>query len=157
MWQKLETKLAILFVCTWLQTKFQLDFEHFKLAAAAHSCNTRSARSFLLLVPVYSSVRYGGKSSIYSATLAWNHLQNKLKEYDFLSLSPKSLKTLLLKFYISTYDNYWYKVGGGLLKSLCPLSPPDSKTLKIYGYGNIEIIIFHRISIFLYLLKVIFS
>ena len=39
-----------------------------------------------------------GKSNIYSTTLPWNYLQNKLTEYNFLLLTPRSLKTLLVNF-----------------------------------------------------------
>ena len=84
---------------------FSIFTENFKLASATHSYNTRSARNGLLFVPSYNSVRFDRKSIIQSVTLTWNHLQDKLTEYDFLSLSPKSLKISLLKFYISAYDN----------------------------------------------------
>ena len=39
-----------------------------------------------------------GKSNIYSTTLTWNYLQNKLAEYNFLCLTPRSLKALLVNF-----------------------------------------------------------
>ena len=76
---------------------FSIFTENFKLASAAHSYNTRSTKNGLLLVPSYNSVRFGRQSIIHSTTLTWNHLQDKLTEYGFLNLSPKSLKILLLK------------------------------------------------------------
>ena len=63
-----------------------------------HLYNTRSARNGLLFVPSYNTVRFGRKSIIHSTTLTWNYLQDKLTEYDFLYLTPKSLKILLEKF-----------------------------------------------------------
>ena len=75
----------------------------FKLALVTHYCTTRSARNSLLFVPSYNSVRFVRKSIIHSVTLTWNHLQDKLTEYDFFFLSPKNL--ILLKFFISGYDN----------------------------------------------------
>ena len=76
-----------------------------KLALAAHSYNNRSAINSHLFAPSNNSVIFGRKSIIHSMTFTWNHLQNKLTEYDILSLSPKSLRILLLKFFILAYDN----------------------------------------------------
>ena len=64
-----------------------------------------SATNGLLFLPSYNSLRFGKKSIIHIMTLTWNHLQDKLTEYDFLPLSPKTLKILLPKFFISAYDN----------------------------------------------------
>ena len=83
--------------------------ENFKLVWTTHSYNTRSARNGLLFVPSYNTVRFGRKSIIHSTTLTWNYLQDKLTEYNFLRLTPKSLKILLVKFFISEY-NSWVRV-----------------------------------------------
>ena len=45
-----------------------------------------------------NTVRFGRKSIIHSTTLTWNYLQDKLTEYNFLCLTPKSLKILLVIF-----------------------------------------------------------
>ena len=79
--------------------------ENFNLASTTYSYNIDQQE--MVSIPSYNSVRFGRKSIIHSVTLTWNHLQDKLTEYDFLHLSPKSLKILLLKFSISAYDNYW--------------------------------------------------
>ena len=90
-----------------IMASFSIFGGTFKLASAAHSYNTRSVRNSPLFVPSYNSVRFGRKSIIHLTTRSWNHLQGKLTEYDILSLSPKSLRILLLKFFIYAYDNYW--------------------------------------------------
>ena len=79
--------------------------ENFKLVSTMHSYNTRSDRTGLLFVPSYNTVRFGRKSIIHSTTLTWNYLQDKLTEYNFLRLTPKSLKILLVKFFISEYNS----------------------------------------------------
>ena len=84
---------------------FSLFNENFKLVSTTHSYNTRSARNGLLFVPSYNSARFGIKSIIHSATLQWNYLQEKLTEYNFLSLTPRSLKILVVKFFISEYNS----------------------------------------------------
>ena len=84
---------------------FSIFTKHFKLTSATHSCNTRSMRNGLIFIPSYNSVRFRRKSNIHSTTLTWNHLQDKLNEYDFFCLSPKSLKVLLLKYFIFTYNS----------------------------------------------------
>ena len=71
---------------------------NFKLISTTHSCNTKNG---LLFVPSYNTVRFGRKSIIHSTTLTWNYLQYKLTEYNFLCLTPRSLKILLVKFFIS--------------------------------------------------------
>lgn len=77
---------------------FSIFIKNFKFASVAQSYNTRSPRNGLLFVPSYNSVRFDRKSIIHSATFTCNHLQDKLTECKFLSLSPKSLKILLLRF-----------------------------------------------------------
>ena len=79
--------------------------ENFKLVSTTYSYNTRSARNGLLFVPSYNTVRFGRKSIIHSTTLTWNYLQDKLTEHDFLYLTPKSLKILLVKCFISEYKS----------------------------------------------------
>ena len=78
--------------------------ENFKLVSTMYPYNTRSARNGLLLVPSYNSVRFGRKSIIHSTTVTWNYLQ-ELTEYIFLSLTPRSFKILLVKFFISEYNS----------------------------------------------------
>ena len=77
---------------------FSIFNENFKLVSIMHSCDIRSARNGLLFVPSYNSVRFGRKSIIHSTTLTWHYSQDKLTEYNFLSLTPISLKTV--KFFI---------------------------------------------------------
>ena len=60
---------------------FSIFNENFKLVLTTHSYNTRST------------------------TLTWNYIQDKLTEYTFLYLTPKSLKILLVKFFISEYNS----------------------------------------------------
>ena len=79
--------------------------KNFKSVSTTHSYNTRSARNSLLFVPSYNTVRFGRKPIIHSTTLTWNYLQDKLTEYNFLYLTPKSLKILLVKFFISEYNS----------------------------------------------------
>ena len=84
---------------------FSIFNDNFKLVSTTHSYNTRSARNGLLFVPSYNTVRFGRKSIIHSTTLTWNYLQDKLNEYNFLCLTPRSLKILLVKFFISEYNS----------------------------------------------------
>ena len=84
---------------------FSIFNENFKLVSTTHSYNTRSARNSLLFVPSYNTVRFGRKSIIYSTTLTWNYLQDKLTEYNFLRLTPKCPKILLVKFFIPEYNS----------------------------------------------------
>ena len=84
---------------------FSILNENLKLVSTAHSYNTRSARNGLLFVLSYNTVRFGRKSIIHSTTLTYNYLQIKLTEYNFLCLTPKSLKILLVKFFISEYNS----------------------------------------------------
>ena len=89
-----------------ISTPLSIFTQNFKFASAAHSYNTRSAGNGLLFLPSYNLVRFGRKLIINSTTLTWTQLQDKLTEYDFLCLSTKSLKKIiLLKFFISAYDN----------------------------------------------------
>ena len=78
--------------------------ENFKLVSTTHSYNTRSARNGLLFVPSYNSVRFDRRSIVHSTTRTWN-CQDKLTEYNFLYLTPRSLKILLLKYLISEYNS----------------------------------------------------
>ena len=71
---------------------FSIFNENFKLVSTTHSYNTRSARNSLLFVPSHNSARFGRKSIIHSTTLTCNYLQDKLTEYNFLNLTPRSLK-----------------------------------------------------------------
>ena len=82
---------------------FSIFNEIFKLPSTTHSCNTRSTRNGLLFFPSYNTFRFGRKSIIHSTTLKWTYLQDKLTEYSFLCLTPKRLKILLVKFFISEY------------------------------------------------------
>ena len=84
---------------------FSIFNENFKLVSATHSYNTRSARNGPLFVTIYNTVRFGRKSVIHSTALKWNYLQDKLTEHNFLCLTPKSLKILLVKFLISEYNS----------------------------------------------------
>ena len=84
---------------------FSIFSENFKLVATKHSYNTRSARNGLLFVPNYNTVRFGRKSVIHSTTFTWNFPQDKLTEHNFLCLTPRSLKILLVKFFISEYNS----------------------------------------------------
>ena len=96
--------------CIFINNCFNKDFfsifnENFELVSISHSYNTRSARNGPLFVPNYNTVRSGRKSVIHSTTLTWNYLQDKLTEYNFLCLTPRSLKILLVKFFISEYNS----------------------------------------------------
>ena len=80
------------------KASFSIFDDNFKLVSTTHSYNTRSARNGVLFVPSY---KFGRKSIIYSTTLTWNYLQDKLTEYNFLCLKSRILKILLVKFFIS--------------------------------------------------------
>ena len=82
---------------------FSIFNENFKSVSTMHSYNTRSARNGRLFVPSYNTVRFGKKSIIHSTTLTWNYLQDKLAEYNFMCLTPRSLK-ILVKFFVSEYN-----------------------------------------------------
>ena len=84
---------------------FSIFNENFRLVLTTHSYNTRSARNGLLFVPSYKTVRFWRKSIIHSTTFTWNDLQDKLTEFNFLNLTPKSLKVLLVKFFISEFNS----------------------------------------------------
>ena len=97
-------------ICIFINNCFNKDSfsilnESLKLVSTTHSNNTRSARNGLLLVPSYNIVRFGRKSIIHWTTLTRNYLQDKLTEYNVLCLTPKSLKILLVKFFISEYNS----------------------------------------------------
>ena len=98
-----QTCNILKFACIFINNCFNRDSfsifnKNFKLVSTTHSYNTRSARNGLLFVPSYNTVRFGRKSIIHSTTLTWNYLQDKLTEYNFLCLTPKSLKILLVIF-----------------------------------------------------------
>ena len=84
---------------------FSIFNENLKLVSTMHSYNTRSARNGLLFVPSYNTVRFGRKSIIHSTTLTWNYVQHKFAEYNFLCLTPKSLKILFVKNFIFEYKS----------------------------------------------------
>ena len=84
---------------------FSIFNENFKLVSTTHSYNTRSFRNSLLFVPSFNSVRFGRKIITYLTTLTWNYVQDKLTEYNFLCLTPRSIKTLLIKFFISKHNS----------------------------------------------------
>ena len=88
---------------------FSIFTKNFKLVSTTRWYNTRSARNGLLFVPSYKTVKFVRKSIIRSTTLTWNYLQDKLTEYNFLCLTPRKLKILLVRFLISVY-NSWVKV-----------------------------------------------
>ena len=77
--------------------------ERFTLASEFHAHNTRSSSKGLRFVPSYNTSRFGRKSVICSATLIWNHLQNKYSNHDFMKLIPKALKNFLTQKSISLY------------------------------------------------------
>ena len=95
-------------VCTFINNCFNSNTssvfaERFKLASEPHARNTTSSSKVLLFVPSYNTSRFERKSVIYSATLIWNHLQNKYSNYDFMKLAPKALKNFLTEKLISLY------------------------------------------------------
>ena len=83
---------------------FSIFADSYTLSSSTHSHNTRYASKGLLFIPSYNSVRFGRKSIIHSTTLFWNHIQEILREHNFLEFSAKSLKTLLTKYFISIYN-----------------------------------------------------
>ena len=87
------------------ESSFSIFNENFKSVSTTHSYNTRLFRNSLLFVPNYNSVRFGRKITIYLTTLTRNYLQDKLTEHNFLCLTPRSIKTLLVKFFSSKYNS----------------------------------------------------
>ena len=77
--------------------------ERFKLISESHAHNTRSSSKGLLFVPSYNTSKFGRKSIICSATLIWNHLQNKYNNHDFMKLAPKALKKFRTQKLVSFY------------------------------------------------------
>ena len=75
--------------------------ENFKLVSTSHLYSIRSASNGILFVPNYNSVRFGRKSFIHSTTSYMELSSRQATEYNFLSLTPRSLKILLVKFFIS--------------------------------------------------------
>ena len=73
---------------------FSVFGERFKLVSESYAHNTRSSSKGLLFVPSYNTSRFGRQSVICSATLIWNHLQNKYSNHDFMKLAPKALKKI---------------------------------------------------------------
>ena len=80
---------------------FSVFGERFKLISESHAHNTRSSSKGLLFVPRYNTSRFGRTLIICSATLIWNHLQNKYSNHDFMKLAPKALKKFLTRKKIS--------------------------------------------------------
>ena len=81
---------------------FSVFAERFKLISESHAHNTRSSSKGLLFVPSYNTSRFGRKSIICSATLIWNHVQNKYSNHDFMKLAPKALKNFSTQKLISS-------------------------------------------------------
>ena len=82
---------------------FSVFAERFKLISESHAHNTRSSSKGLLFVPRYNTSRFGRTLIICSATLIWNHLQNKYSNHDFMKLAPKALKKFLTQKLVSLY------------------------------------------------------
>ena len=82
---------------------FSVFSERFKLVSESHAHNTRSSSKGLLFVPSYNTARLGRKLVIFSATLTWNHLQNKDRNQDFMNFFPKALKNILTQKLIPLY------------------------------------------------------
>ena len=83
---------------------FSIFNENFKLVSTTYSYNTRSARNGLLFVPSYNS-QIWEKIDYPFNYLPWNFLRDKLTEYNFLCLTLKSLKILLVEFFVSEYNS----------------------------------------------------
>ena len=79
---------------------FSIFTEKLKLFSTNHIYHTRSARNGLLFVSSYNPVRSVRKAIAHSTILIWNYLQKKLTEYNFLCLTPRNLKMLLVEFLI---------------------------------------------------------
>ena len=77
---------------------FSIFNENIKLMETNHLYETRAAKNSLL----FGS---GRNPIVHSAILAWNYFQEKLIEYDFMCLTPRSLKIFLVKFFISDYNS----------------------------------------------------
>ena len=90
---------------------FSVFAERFKLISESHAHNTRSSSKGLLFVPRYNTSRFGRTLIICSATLIWNHLQNKYSNHDFMKLAPKTLKKFLtqkLGSYIASNNSAYF-------------------------------------------------
>ena len=85
---------------------FSVFAERFKLILESHVHNTRSSSKGLLFVLSYNTSRFARKSIICSATLIWNHLQNKYSNHDFMKLAPKALKKFVTQKSVSLYCGY---------------------------------------------------
>ena len=79
---------------------FSVFAERFKLISESHAHNTRSSSKGLLFV---LSCIFERKLIICSATLIWNHLQNKYSNHDFMKLAPKALKKFIFQKLVSLY------------------------------------------------------
>ena len=84
-------------------TTFSVFAERFKLVSESYAHNTRSSSKGLLFLSGYNTSRFGRKSVISSATLIWNHLQNKYSNHNFKELAQKALKNFLTQKLISLY------------------------------------------------------
>ena len=74
---------------------FSIFNKNVKIVSTTHLYNIISARNDILFVPSYNTARCGRKPIISSITLTWNYLQDKLHEYNFLCLTPRSLEISL--------------------------------------------------------------
>ena len=63
------------------------------------SSNSLNKSYFLFLAIIFQ--RFERKSIICSATLIWNHLQNKYSNHDFMKLASKALKNSKINILIS--------------------------------------------------------
>ena len=72
---------------------FSIFNENFKLVSITRLYNTISAKNRPIFEPSYNSLRFGRISIIHSTTLTSNYLQDKLSEYNFLSLIIAKLKS----------------------------------------------------------------
>ena len=79
---------------------FSVFSERFKLVSESHAHNTRSSSKGLLFV---LSCIFERKLIICSATLIWNHLQNKYSNHDFMKLAPKALKKFIFQKLVFLY------------------------------------------------------
>ena len=79
---------------------FSVFAERFKLISESHAHNTRSSSKGLLFVLSYIFER---KLIICSATLIWNHLQNKYSNHHFMKLAPKALKKFIFQKLVFLY------------------------------------------------------
>ena len=103
-------KICIFINNSFNQDSFPIFNENFKLVSTTRSHNIKSARNALLFVPSYNAVRFGRKSLSIQNAFTLNYLQDKSNDnyiilYNFLCLTPRNLKILLAKFFISEYSS----------------------------------------------------